>query len=92
MYSNQTGTFSVMDPHRLRIATRGKSAEGSWDEDSAISQTSSTSGYRYVENATFFFIVDKSCAEAERQFYANIRNNHNGLNCKKDDDNGSLLI
>ncbi|KAL1497693.1 hypothetical protein ABEB36_008611 [Hypothenemus hampei] len=38
--------FGVMDPHRLRIATRGKSAEGSWDEDSAISQTSSTSGYK----------------------------------------------
>ncbi|KAG5895326.1 hypothetical protein JTB14_000598 [Gonioctena quinquepunctata] len=34
------------DSHRLRIATRGKIAEGSWDEDSAISQTSSTSGYR----------------------------------------------
>ncbi|CAH1135888.1 unnamed protein product [Ceutorhynchus assimilis] len=38
--------FPIMDPHRLRIATRGKSGEGSWDEDSAISQTSSTSGYR----------------------------------------------
>ncbi|KAJ8981787.1 hypothetical protein NQ317_014803 [Molorchus minor] len=36
----------LSDSHRLRIATRGKSAEGSWDEDSAISQTSSTSGYR----------------------------------------------
>ncbi|KAJ8947308.1 hypothetical protein NQ318_004560 [Aromia moschata] len=34
------------DSHRLRIATRGKGAEGSWDEDSAISHTSSTSGYR----------------------------------------------
>nr|XP_023026445.1 uncharacterized protein LOC111514433 [Leptinotarsa decemlineata] len=34
------------DSHRLRIATRGKIADGSWDEDSAISQTSSTSGYR----------------------------------------------
>ncbi|XP_050309913.1 protein unc-80 homolog isoform X2 [Anthonomus grandis grandis] len=42
----QGGTFSILDPHRLRIATRGKSAEGSWDEDSAISQTSSTSGYK----------------------------------------------
>ncbi|XP_066154738.1 protein unc-80 homolog isoform X3 [Euwallacea fornicatus] len=42
----QCGAFSALDPHRLRIATRGKSAEGSWDEDSAISQTSSTSGYR----------------------------------------------
>ncbi|XP_060527222.1 protein unc-80 homolog isoform X3 [Cylas formicarius] len=37
---------NVLDSHRLRIATRGKSADGSWDEDSAISQTSSTSGYR----------------------------------------------
>ncbi|KAJ8917160.1 hypothetical protein NQ315_012652 [Exocentrus adspersus] len=36
----------LSDSHRLRIATRGKAAEGSWDEDSAISQTSSTSGYR----------------------------------------------
>lgn len=36
----------LSDSHRLRIATRGKAAEGSWDEDSVISQTSSTSGYR----------------------------------------------
>ncbi|XP_050510714.1 protein unc-80 homolog isoform X5 [Diabrotica virgifera virgifera] len=36
----------ISDSHRLRIATRNKMAEGSWDEDSAISQTSSTSGYR----------------------------------------------
>ena len=48
VYQGQGGIFSAMDSHRLRIATRGKSAEGSWDEDSAISQTSSTSGYRYV--------------------------------------------
>ncbi|KAJ8932970.1 hypothetical protein NQ314_014301 [Rhamnusium bicolor] len=34
------------DSHRLRIATRVKTAEGSWDEDSAMSQTSSISGYR----------------------------------------------
>lgn len=34
------------DLHRLRIATRAPQTEGSWDEDSAISQTSSTSGYR----------------------------------------------
>ncbi|XP_045467085.1 protein unc-80 homolog isoform X2 [Harmonia axyridis] len=34
------------DPHRLRIATRINPTEGSWDEDSAVSQTSSTSGYR----------------------------------------------
>ncbi|KAH1025785.1 hypothetical protein HUJ05_010443 [Dendroctonus ponderosae] len=44
--SYQSGGFSALDPHRLRIATRGKSAEGSWDEDSAISHTSSTSGYK----------------------------------------------
>ncbi|KAF7271726.1 hypothetical protein GWI33_015435 [Rhynchophorus ferrugineus] len=44
-FQNPTG-LSAIDSHRLRIATRGKSAEGSWDEDSAISQTSSTSGYR----------------------------------------------
>ncbi|XP_030758641.1 protein unc-80 homolog isoform X4 [Sitophilus oryzae] len=44
-FQNQN-SFSAIDSHRLRIATRGKSAEGSWDEDSAISQTSSTSGYR----------------------------------------------
>lgn len=37
---------SLSDSHRLRIATRAKVGEGSWDEDSAISQTSSTSGYR----------------------------------------------
>ncbi|KAL3277360.1 hypothetical protein HHI36_012710 [Cryptolaemus montrouzieri] len=42
--SNQPQTAS--DPHRLRIATRINPTEGSWDEDSAISQTSSTSGYR----------------------------------------------
>lgn len=36
----------ITDPHRLRISTRTKPTEGSWDEDSAISQTSSTSGYR----------------------------------------------
>ncbi|XP_056632405.1 protein unc-80 homolog isoform X2 [Diorhabda sublineata] len=36
----------LSDSHRLRIATRNKMADGSWDEDSAISQTSSTSGYR----------------------------------------------
>ncbi|XP_017782231.1 PREDICTED: LOW QUALITY PROTEIN: protein unc-80 homolog, partial [Nicrophorus vespilloides] len=36
----------ILDPHRLRISIRGKQTEGSWDEDSAISQTSSTSGYR----------------------------------------------
>lgn len=36
----------ISDPHRLRIATRAKTTEGSWDEDSMISQTSSTSGYR----------------------------------------------
>ncbi|XP_049820328.1 protein unc-80 homolog isoform X2 [Aethina tumida] len=36
----------LQDPHKLRIQTRGKMTEGSWDEDSAISQTSSTSGYR----------------------------------------------
>lgn len=35
-----------VDPHRLRISMRNKPTEGSWDEDSAISQTSSTSGYR----------------------------------------------
>ncbi|XP_071051603.1 protein unc-80 homolog isoform X3 [Onthophagus taurus] len=34
-----------IDPHRLRISMRAKT-EGSWDEDSAVSQTSSTSGYR----------------------------------------------
>ncbi|ENN71242.1 hypothetical protein YQE_12169, partial [Dendroctonus ponderosae] len=44
--SQKSGGFSALDPHRLRIATRGKSAEGSWDEDSAISHTSSTSGYK----------------------------------------------
>lgn len=37
---------SLPDSHRLRIATRNKIGDGSWDEDSAISQTSSTSGYR----------------------------------------------
>lgn len=37
---------SLPDSHRLRIATRTKIGEGSCDEDSAISQTSSTSGYR----------------------------------------------
>lgn len=35
-----------IDPHKLRISMRTKVAEGSWDEDSVISQTSSTSGYR----------------------------------------------
>lgn len=39
---------SLPDSHRLRIATRGKVGDGSWDEDSAISQTSSTSGYRLL--------------------------------------------
>ncbi|XP_065170367.1 protein unc-80 homolog isoform X8 [Atheta coriaria] len=44
--ANQVPTGPT-DPHRLRIATRTKhNNEGSWDEDSAISQTSSTSGYR----------------------------------------------
>ncbi|CAH1139308.1 unnamed protein product [Phyllotreta striolata] len=43
----QTHRFEPLtDSHRLRIATRSKVTEGSWDEDSAISQTSSTSGYR----------------------------------------------
>lgn len=37
---------SLPDSHRLRIATRTKIGDGSCDEDSAISQTSSTSGYR----------------------------------------------
>lgn len=36
----------ISDQHRLRISLRGKPTESSWDEDSAISQTSSTSGYR----------------------------------------------
>ncbi|XP_025829365.1 protein unc-80 homolog [Agrilus planipennis] len=36
---------STVDPHHLRISTR-RPTEGSWDEDSAISQTSSISGYR----------------------------------------------
>ncbi|XP_015837449.1 protein unc-80 homolog isoform X10 [Tribolium castaneum] len=36
----------ISDQHRLRISMRGKPTESSWDEDSAISQTSSTSGYR----------------------------------------------
>lgn len=36
----------ISDQHRLRISVRGKPTESSWDEDSAISQTSSTSGYR----------------------------------------------
>lgn len=36
----------VYTPQRLRISKRGKPTEGSWDEDSMVSQTSSTSGYR----------------------------------------------
>ncbi|RZC42315.1 hypothetical protein BDFB_002835 [Asbolus verrucosus] len=36
----------ISDQHRLRISIRGKPTESSWEEDSAISQTSSTSGYR----------------------------------------------
>ncbi|CAG9815242.1 unnamed protein product [Phaedon cochleariae] len=36
----------LTDPHRLRIAARSRATEGSWDEDSVVSQTSSTSGYR----------------------------------------------
>ncbi|KAK4883609.1 hypothetical protein RN001_006928 [Aquatica leii] len=36
----------IIEPHKLRISMRSKPGEGSWDEDSAISQTSSTSGYR----------------------------------------------
>ncbi|CAH0559503.1 unnamed protein product [Brassicogethes aeneus] len=36
---------SAPDSHKLRIATRTKITEGSWDEDSAISHTSST-GYK----------------------------------------------
>nr|CAI5820732.1 unnamed protein product [Callosobruchus analis] len=44
--ASQNDQTAIQDPHRLRIATRGKMTEGSWDEDSAISQTSSTSGYR----------------------------------------------
>ncbi|CAH2006087.1 unnamed protein product [Acanthoscelides obtectus] len=43
---SQTEQIATQDSHRLRIATRGKMTDGSWDEDSAISQTSSTSGYR----------------------------------------------
>lgn len=39
-------TPQALDPHRLRISTRVKPTEGSWDEDSMVSQTSSTSGYR----------------------------------------------
>lgn len=37
---------SLPDSHRLRIVTRCKIGDGSCDEDSAVSQTSSTSGYR----------------------------------------------
>ncbi|XP_031332358.1 protein unc-80 homolog isoform X3 [Photinus pyralis] len=36
----------VFEPNKLRISFRSKPTEGSWDEDSAISHTSSTSGYR----------------------------------------------
>lgn len=36
----------ITEPQRLRIAMQTRTTEGSWDEDSAISQTSSTSGYK----------------------------------------------
>ena len=44
--NNQQQPQQISDQHRLRISIRGKPTESSWDEDSAISQTSSTSGYK----------------------------------------------